>query len=223
MNLNVAIIESDPGHLQRHVSAVRDSPDLRLLGTAGCGHEGQRLLGTFRPDVLLVGLQLPDLCASQLLRQACQRHPGIGLLGLTDKDACPLHLTRCIEAGADGLLLHGSAPHELTQAIREVENGDSPISPCIARSLLRHLRSQAHPAPPPPDFAPTRPADLGPRLSPRETEILHLLAKGLSYQDIAHTLGIATQTVTTHIKRLYKKMGVHSRGEAVFEFGGSRL
>jgi DNA-binding NarL/FixJ family response regulator len=222
MNLNVAIVEDDPGFRRSYTDTVRAAPDLRLLAAAASGREGLRLLQTFRPDVMLIDLSLPDVCGSEVIRQASQRHPGIGLLVMAHKGDDEERLARCIEAGADGLMLKTTAPHDLAQAIRAVENGDSPISPCIARRVLQHLRTQAarHPPPEPPtDFATTQPGDLTRDLSPREVETLRLLAKGLSYQEIGQVLGIATHTVTTHVKRLYKKMGVHSRGEAVYEAG----
>jgi DNA-binding NarL/FixJ family response regulator len=117
------------------------------------------------------------------------------------------HVVAAIEAGATGYLLKDARGDEITQAIHRLIAGESPISSAIARHLLR--RFQPSPA--------AAPAAAGPPLTPRERQVLQLIAKGLSYQRIAETLSMSPHTVTTHIKQIYRKLEVNSRGEAVFE------
>jgi DNA-binding NarL/FixJ family response regulator len=115
------------------------------------------------------------------------------------------HVIDAIAAGATGYLLKDSPAGELARCIRELRAGGAPISPSIARRLLARLRAPAD-----------KPAAASP-LSEREAQILQLVAKGLSFADVAAALGISAHTVVAHVKKIYQKLAVHSRGEAVFE------
>jgi DNA-binding NarL/FixJ family response regulator len=119
------------------------------------------------------------------------------------------HVLSAIEAGATGYLLKDSEPRQVVQWVRTVRDGGSPLSPVIARRLRQRFRAAAAPMP-------SAPAEPNP-LSARETGILRLLAKGLSYVEIGETLGISAHTVTQPIENTYRKLSVRSRGEAVFE------
>lgn len=224
MNLKIAIVEDDAEFRHRFTAAVRAAPDLHLLGAASTGHDALALLRTFRPDVMLVDLGLPDLDGCEVIRTASRQHPGIDILVVTmfgDDD----HIVRSIEAGATGYLLKDSDAAGIVQAIRSVADGGSPISPSIARRVLQCFRAlkpaadkaPAAPAEAPPAFVSTRPGEGGHDLSPREIDILRLIAKGFSFHEVSDVLGISTHTVVTHVKRVYRKLAVHSRGEAVFE------
>ncbi|MEX8518332.1 MAG: response regulator [Leptothrix sp. (in: b-proteobacteria)] len=217
MNLNVAIVEDDPEFRYRFTEAVRAAPDLHLLDAAGCGKDALALLRTFRPDVMLVDLGLPDMCGTEVIRDANRRHPGIDILVVTmfgDDE----HIVRSIEAGATGYLLKDTDPSGIVQAIRDVQRGGSPISPTIARRVLACFRALAPPPSQPADFSDTTPSVSDSRaLSPREIDILKLVAKGFSFQEVGSYLGISTHTVGTHAKRVYRKLAVHSSGEAVYE------
>ena len=116
-----------------------------------------------------------------------------------------------IEAGATGYILKDSVPEEFVDLIKQLRTGGSPISPVIARQLLKRFKSGT--------AAPraTRPEDN--LLSPREAEILSLIAKGFSFGEIARLVSVSPHTVTTHVKKIYQKLAVHSRGEAVYEAG----
>jgi DNA-binding NarL/FixJ family response regulator len=119
------------------------------------------------------------------------------------------HVVEAIEAGALGYLLKDGDADYIATSILEMLDGGSPISPPIARYLLRRL--QAPPADPATSAVPA------PRLSPREQEVLNLIAKGFSYTEIAGLLGLTAPTVATHTRGIYRKLDVHSRGEAVYE------
>jgi DNA-binding NarL/FixJ family response regulator len=131
------------------------------------------------------------------------------------------HVMGSIQAGATGYLLKDAQATRVAAAIHEVRAGGSPISPSIARKVLAAFRV----APPAqtqaatsPAAAPAPPAEPSP-LTERETEILRLVAKGFSFDAVGEVLGISPHTVVTHVKKIYRKLAVNSRGEAVYEAG----
>jgi DNA-binding NarL/FixJ family response regulator len=125
------------------------------------------------------------------------------------------HVLASIEAGAAGYLLKDALPASIVASIRELHSGGSPISPGIARRTLTRFRlalAPAHgPAPGPRCVTATSP------LTDRETELLRLTAKGLSFETISELMGISPHTVVAHVRKIYRKLAVHSRGEAVYE------
>jgi DNA-binding NarL/FixJ family response regulator len=150
-----------------------------------------------------------------LIRSARQRKPDVDIMVVTvfgDEQ----HVVSSIEAGATGYILKDSTPADVISCIRLLRAGGSPVSPVVARSVLRAIRSRMGGATG--QTLPPRAAssDNNP-LSARETEILQLLAKGMSFNEIGEILGISPHTVTAHIKKIYRKLAVHSRGEAVYE------
>src|SRR5690606_8872833 len=135
------------------------------------------------------------------------------------------HVVASIEAGATGYLLKDASSERVAAAIHELRAGGAPISPSIARRVLARFRIAA--ASPPAAGAaapagPGRPPHDGSvpaesPLTPRETEILRMVAKGLSFETVGEVIGISPHTVVTHVKKIYRKLAVHSRGEAVYE------
>jgi DNA-binding NarL/FixJ family response regulator len=116
------------------------------------------------------------------------------------------HVVAAIRAGALGYLLKSDSQAEIANALREIARGGSPISPSIARYLLGAVRGV--PRTPTPDTPP---------LSERELEVLRAIVKGFTYDEIAGLLEISSATVATHVRRIYRKLSVHSRGEAAYE------
>jgi DNA-binding NarL/FixJ family response regulator len=167
---------------------------------------------------MLVDLGLPDMDGVDLIRHAAQRCPACDVLVVT-MFADDAHVLASIEAGATGYLLKDAARDRITDSIHEVIAGGSPISPSIARRVLARFRIAPHAAPPGPAPAATPPPPDPSPLSERETEILHLVAKGLSFDAVGELLGISSHTVVTHVKKIYRKLAVHSRAEAVYEAG----
>ena len=160
------------------------------------------------PKVLLTDLQLPDGHGVDLIRETRQRFPDteimvISILG--DEES----VISAITVGATGYLLKDAFPTDIAATVRDLVAGHSPISASIARFIVR--RTQNTPEPPP------GPALNTARLTPREIDILWGIAKGFSYAEIASHLGLSRQTVPGHIKNIYRKLEVHTRGEAVFE------
>jgi len=208
----VLLIEDDPVTRDRVAGLVRAADGLELAAALGdlrstfawlAGHEP--------PRVALVDLQLPDGSGIDVIRQLRRLSPQTEsmVISVFGDEA---HVVAAIEAGATGYLLKDAGADEIGPAIHRLIAGESPISSAIARHLLR--RFQPPPSPPPAGAAAAADA---PHLTPREREVLQLIAKGLAYQRIAETLGMSPHTVTTHIKQIYRKLEVNSRGEAVFE------
>ena len=209
MPTSVMIVEDEPEFLRRFTEAVLSDGELCLLGAVSTGAAAKALLSAQAPDVLLVDLGLPDISGVEVIRYAAQHCPRCDVLVVTmfGDDS---HVLDSIEAGATGYLLKDAASERIAANIHEVRAGGSPITPSIARRVLSRLR-----------IAPTTTAPV-PRvesslLSDREIEILRLVAKGLSFETVSELLGISAHTVVTHVKKVYRKLAVHSRGEAVYE------
>mgnify|MGYP004704219761 CR=1 FL=1 len=158
-------------------------------------------------DVFLVDLGLPDGRGEDMLRLLALTKPEAELLVFTvfgDES----RLINALQSGATGYVLKGCNATELIEAIEQIREGGAPISPLLARLLLKQLRNNA----------PAQWAENGaaiPALSERETEVLKLVAQGYVNKEIAARLGIGIATVSTHIKNLYRKLAVHTRVQVV--------
>jgi len=204
---SVLVVEDDPETRRYIADAVQSDPGLTLVGAVGTVRDGAAALTASVTDVLLVDLGLPDGNGAELIRFA--RKVGADTLSLVitvfgDEPS----VVGAIQAGARGYLLKDDRAADIVEAIRQLLAGGSPLSPAIARYLLRRF---AEPEPPAPAAAAL------PKLSERETEILHFVVKGFTFPEIANLLDISTHTVTTHARRIYRKLEVRSRSEAVFE------
>lgn len=211
MATTVMLVEDDPAFLARFCAIVAAAPELRLLGAVGDLASARQLLAGTPPDVLLTDLGLPDGSGIDLIRETAARHPATDIMVISvfgDEE----HVVASIEAGATGYVLKDSLPDEFVALIRELRAGGSPISPLIARKLLRTFR---RPKPAPAAAAANAVAEAG--LTPREAEVLGLVAKGFAFAEVARLLEMSPHTVTAHVKRVYQKLAVHSRGEAVYE------
>src|SRR5262245_4706963 len=210
------LVEDDPAFLARFCAIVAAAPELRLLGAVGDLASARQLLAGTPPDVLLTDLGLPDGSGIELIRETATRHPATDIMVISvfgDEE----HVVASIEAGATGYVLKDSLPEEFVVLIRELRSGGSPISPLIARKLLRTFRRPRPGATP--AAAPSAPAAAAAEagLTPREAEVLGLVAKGFAFAEVARLLDMSPHTVTAHVKRVYQKLAVHSRGEAVYE------
>ena len=216
MSIRVLIVEDEPEFLRRFSDAVLADPGLRLLGAVSSGKAGRAMLDSEPPDVLLVDLGLPDIDGVELIRHAARHHPACDALVVT-MFADDQHVMGSLEAGATGYLLKDASSGRIAASIHELHAGGSPISPSIARRILQRFRIVPAPAlaapAPTPNLAATSP------LSEREAQILRLVAKGFSFDTVGELLGISPNTVVTHVKKIYRKLAVHSRGEAVYEAG----
>ncbi len=206
---SVLLVEDEPVTRTRIGRVIEGHPGLRLIGAVGTVAAARALLEGETPDVLLTDIDLPDGTGIQLIawlraRRAATAAMVVSVFG--DEQ----HVVEAIEAGALGYLLKDGDADYIATSILEMLDGGSPISPPIARYLLRRLQGGAPPAG-------AAAASDAPRLSPRELEVLNLIAKGFSYAEIAGLLGLTAPTVATHTRGIYRKLDVHSRGEAVYE------
>ncbi len=208
------IVKDEPEFLSRFSAAVLADQQLCLLGAVSTGKAGLALLDAQPPDVLLVDLGLPDFSGIELIRHAARHHPACDTLVVT-MFADDAHVIGSIEAGATGYLLKDASAARIAVAIHEVHAGGSPISPSIARRVLARFRGAA-PAAPVAAVGAASVTEPSP-LSERETELLRLVAKGFSFDAVAGVPSISPHTVVTHVKNIYRKLAVHSRGEAVHE------
>jgi DNA-binding NarL/FixJ family response regulator len=210
--ISIVIVEDEPEFRRRFAQIIENEPSMKLVGVAANRREAQAILDKEEFDVLLIDLGLPDGNGIELIKQVSQKKPEADIMVVTvfgDEQ----HVVSSIEAGATGYILKDSTPADVISCIRLLRAGGSPVSPVVARSVLRAIRNRMGSTSP---AARSSQPENNP-LSARETEILQLLAKGMSFNEIGEILGISPHTVTAHIKKIYRKLAVHSRGEAVYE------
>jgi DNA-binding NarL/FixJ family response regulator len=201
---SVLLVEDDASTRAYLRNAVLVHPELQLIGAVGSVGEARAQLAERSIDVLLTDLGLPDGSGIELIAEASAVGGTLSLVVTVFGDE--VHVVEAIEAGAMGYLLKDQSPDDVGRAILDMIHGGSPMSPAIARYLLRRLHDEK-----------TEPVSHAPRLSEREREVLGLIVKGFTYAEIAELTGISTHTVSSHIRKLYRKLSVHSRGEAVYE------
>ena len=206
--IRVAIVEDDPATVDRLFLAIRPAEDIEIVAVARNAKAGLQLVEAGEFEVLLCDLALPDGSGITLIREMSRRHPDSDTIVITIF-ADQAKVLDSIKAGARGYLLKDERLEDCVDGIREIRRGGSPISPIIARQLLLQLQPADKAA------ASARPLEEG--LSPREAEVLNLLARGFSYFEIAGLMTLSQQTVGTYVKRIYRKLEVNSRSEAVFE------
>jgi DNA-binding NarL/FixJ family response regulator len=204
--ITILLVEDDPPTLWRLQDAlVKAGFDVAAAATLG---EARASLAGRVPRVLLTDLQLPDGHGVDLIREVRQRHPDTEIMvisALGDEET----VISAITVGATGYILKDAFPSDIAATVRDLVAGHSPISASIARFIVRRTQTSVEP--------PRGPEIDTARLTPREIDILWGIAKGFSYAEIATNLGMSRQTVPGHIKSIYRKLEVHTRGEAVFE------
>ena len=204
--ITILLLEDDPPTLWRLQDAlVKAGFDVAAAATLG---EARASLTSRVPRVLLTDLQLPDGHGIDLIREVRQRHPDTEIMvisALGDEET----VISAITVGATGYILKDAFPSDIAATVRDLVAGHSPISASIARFIVRRTQTSVEP--------PRGPEIDTAKLTPREIDILWGIAKGFSYAEIATNLGMSRQTVPGHIKSIYRKLEVHTRGEAVFE------
>jgi DNA-binding NarL/FixJ family response regulator len=209
--LSVLLVEDEPATRVHLAASVRSHEGLHLAAEAATLAEGLAALEAHRPQVALVDLGLPDGSGLALIRAAAAQDPRPDIMVISafgDEKS----VLDAIEAGANGYLLKDGAEQQIAHSILRLVAGEAPISPAIAVHLIRRLRpKQQQPSPP-------RAAEHSPdALTDREMDVLELVAKGLSYEEIGGTLRLRYNTIASYTKGIYRKLAVRSRGEAVFE------
>ena len=175
-------------------------PDFEVVGEAAHGTEVLRQVDALQPDLLLLDLEMPRMNGVETLRQLRAAHPQVRVLVFTAFDTDE-RIMGALRAGAQGYLLKGTPREELFAAIRIVHNGGSLLQPIVAAHLIRQVVD-----PPPPEAHDP--------LTPREHEVLDLLAQGLQNKEIAVALAITQRTVKFHVSAVFHKLGAGNRTEA---------
>ncbi|MBV9207646.1 MAG: response regulator transcription factor [Actinobacteria bacterium] len=208
--MTVGIVVADDHEVVRAgFAALLDTqPDFAVLGTASDGGEAVRACRELRPDVVLMDVRMPGLDGIEATRQlAAAGSPGPRVLILTTFDL-DQYVFDALRAGASGFLLKDVTAERLFEAVRVVAAGEALLAPAVTRRLIS-------------EFARLRPAAGGPpptaltALTPRETEVLRLVAEGLSNPEIAARLVVTEETVKTHVSRILAKLGLRDRTQAV--------
>lgn len=215
-SIRVAIVEDDMDFLNALTQTVQEEVDMELAGTASTRSAGLDLLQGPPADILIVDLGLPDGSGIDVIRAAATLWPDCStMVSTTFGDEA--HVIRSIEAGATGYLLKHREPERLAAEIRSLFSGGSPISPLIARHVLTRFRQSGRERTggERSDGADeTRPLT---SLSAREQEVLELITKGFTADEIANLMQISRYTVLTFVRRIYKKLNVSSKAEAIYE------
>ena len=207
MNTKVAIVEDKPSLCQLLTRLVKTAPGLEFVGVCKSAEDALRLIPETKPDVVIMDIQLPGMsgiaCTARL-RSLAPKSQVLIFTVFEDSD----QIFEALKAGACGYLLKRATPDEILEAIREVKHGGAPMTPEIARRVVASFRRD-----------PTA-ADERKNLTPREEEILRLLAKGYVTKEIADQLHISFDTVRSHLRHIYEKLHVRSRTEAVIKYLG---
>nr|WP_170316669.1 response regulator transcription factor [Streptomyces spectabilis] len=180
-------------------------PGVEVVGSGGDGEEAVRLVGELSPDVVLMDLRMPRCDGAEATRRIRAEYPGTQVVVLTTY-ADDESLFPALKAGARGYLTKDAGGEEIVRAIEDVLSGQAGLSPQIQRRLLERLSEPETPV------RPVQPPD---GLTLRETEVVGLIAEGLTNQEIARALQVSTATVKTHINNLFAKAGLKDRAQAV--------
>lgn len=206
-NVRILVVEDDPVVREHFIEIVSERGGFDIAGIAPNLQKAEEFLAQ-KPDLILLDIGLPDgsgLNFIPTIRERCDAKVLI-LTSFGDRKT----VVTALRAGADGYLLKDSSASQIIEGLEATMAGGAPISSSAAVYLLDRLRSD-----PPPAVEQVQQENSG--LTPREIELLELFAKGESYKDAARTLGISPLTIGNHVKSIYRKLAVHSRGEAVYE------
>jgi DNA-binding NarL/FixJ family response regulator len=204
----VRVLLVDDDDLMRAGLKAVLSSDARVevVGEAGSGRAAVEQVRALHPDLVLMDVRMPDLDGIAATREVTAASPDVKVVILTTFEQDD-YIFGALNAGASGFLLKRSGPEELLAAIHTVAAGDSLLSPSVTRTVIDRMARQ-----PTPEIGPSRLLD---SLTPREREVLVLLARGLSNSEIAAELVIEESTVKTHVKRILMKLRLRDRIQAV--------
>lgn len=211
--IRIALVEDDVEFQNALMRAIQAAPDMALVSVAGTREQGLRMLEQVQADVLLVDLGLPDGSGIDVIREAHVRQPSCNIM-VSTTFGDESHVMRSLEAGASGYLLKDSSLERMAFEIRSLSGGGSPISPLIARQILMRFRQDRNPAASDAEHPADRPSTA---LSGREMEVLELITKGFTSDEIAGLIKVSRHTVLTYVRRIYAKLEVNSKTEAVYE------
>jgi DNA-binding NarL/FixJ family response regulator len=211
--IRVALVDDDIGFQLALREAFAKTTDIALQWTVATKADGLRMLNKPQLDVLIVDLGLPDGSGVEIIDAAHAKWPECNLM-VSTTFGDESHVMQSLEAGATGYLLKDGDTEYLTKEIRSIYRGGSPISPLIARKILRHFYGGRNRV----DDQPLKEGDQRhTALSMREQEVLEYITKGFSSNEIAALMHLSPHTVLTFIRRIYLKLKVTSKAEAIYE------
>ncbi len=197
--IRIVVTDDHPVVRDGLVAILGSQPDFAVVGDAASGQTTLELARTLRPDIVLLDLEMPEMDGVETLRQLQHLAPETRVIIFTAFDTDERILS-AVRAGAQGYLLKGAPRNDIFQAIRVVHQGGSLLEPMIAQKLLRQVSRES-------------PGEA--TLTPRELDVLRLLARGLQNKEIAIELGITGRTTKFHVGSLLRKLGAGNRTEAV--------
>lgn len=208
MTIRVIVVDDQAMVREGFSALLAAQQGIEVVADAANGHEAVRLVTRLTPDVVLMDIRMPVMDGIEATRQisAMTYEPRPKVLVLTTFDLDD-YVYEALRAGASGFLLKDAKGAELVQAVRVVADGDGLLAPSVTRRLIAEFARR-------PAASTSRPAVLS-ELTPRETEVLQLIAGGLSNGEIAADLVLSEQTVKTHVGRILAKLGLRDRAQAV--------
>jgi DNA-binding NarL/FixJ family response regulator len=207
VTIRVAIVDDQEVVRSGFAALLETQPDLEVVGVAGDGAAALELCRGRQPDVVLMDVRMPTMDGIEATRRIVledRETPRVLVLTTFDLDE---YVYDALAAGASGFLLKDATAEELFDAVRVVAAGDALLSPRVTRRLITEF-TRLRPK------QPSSPVALE-KLTPRETEVLRLVAEGLSNAEIAQRLVVSEETVKTHVGHVFAKLGVHDRAQAV--------
>ena len=204
--LRVVVVDDDPMARRALRDALTSSPAMTIAAEAASGAAAEAAVRDSDPDVVVIDADIPDIDGLVTTRRISESHPGLPVLVLAAHDDDQLALS-ALRAGASGFLSKAVPPEAIARATRGVAEGEAAISRRLTFRVVAELRALSRLR------ARTQPAD--PELTRRESQVLDLLAENASTAQIAERLNLSTATVRTHVKHVLRKLGVHTRADAV--------
>ncbi len=204
----VSIVEDDAQARKIFSGWISRAPGFQLAGEWGDAESALSPLTQKKPNVVLMDISLPGISGVEAVKQLKPTLPNTQFVMLTVYEDAD-HIYNALAAGATGYLLKQTPREELLSALADVHRGGSPMTSNIARKVVQSFRQAVAAVPP------------GEDLSPREQEVLDLLARGYLYKEIAERLNISVPTVNTYVRRMYEKLHVRSRAQAVAKYTGA--
>jgi DNA-binding NarL/FixJ family response regulator len=202
--ITVSIVEDDPNLCRGLVRLIGQTPDIQCLGCYANAEEALREIPKRQVEVVLMDINLPGMDGIECVRRLKELRASLRIVMVTVYEN-PERIFKALTAGAIGYVLKHRPSEELLNAVRDAHEGGSPMSSQIARKVVQFFQTNV-------------PANDSEELSGREKEVLELLAKGYLIKEIADQLQLGFATVRTYIRRIYEKMHVHSRAQAVAKY-----
>jgi len=207
MPIKVSIVEDNSVLRETLAQTFNEVPDMQCVSAHATGEDAITNLPLANPDVALVDIHLPGISGIECVANLKSQLPALQMLMLTRFEQNDL-IFNSIRAGASGYLLKNTPRADLIHAVEQVYAGGAPMTMQIARKVMDHFRKIQ------------QPASEVEKLTPREQEVLALLAKGYLYKQIGDKLGISINTLRNRLRAIYEKLHVHSRTEATVKFLG---